>query len=636
MSNINFTYTNLTPFKWYVLENFPFIEADFDALTDWQLFCKLGKEINKIIPAVNKVGQQTEDLTNFVTNYFDNLDVQDEINNKLNQMVQDGTLQEIITQYLQINGLLTFNTVSDMLNSTNLINGSTATTNGYYTFNDGGSARYKIRNITNEDVINNLTLLKLNNSETLVAELIKTKTINVKQYGAKGDGVTDDTPAFKLAMNNENTSVLVQNGNYLITDTIKLPKNIEIIGKNATLINKNNKTIFYVNMKNKISGLNLELENYSSHVFEISFKTLNKLLEDFENNLNIIINNISFNFNNSPSTNTGICFLIEADSSITENIYQYPGFWGIFISNIFIEGYFLCAIKQYQNDLQENWINSCFYSNFNITKVGIYGFLGTKDENNLNNSNYSDGDFISFDNWQMQASMSRTKNMFFFTNLGKILNTIKPWDWNVYAMENQLPINILYRSTINRQQIYIQGLLENVFHNVQITNSPYEIDSANYQRYILSVIGHYFDYGEAFNTYYYKNKILKLTLTQQQTISATTRTTINFNNTKFNTAGLALSPSNGKVTINENINHLRINCNIGLSNSPASCNIYVIKNGNIIENQLYVANQSCIQINSIIDVQKDDTIEIALYSPIETQIIVPSSPNNEFSIEIID
>ena len=31
--NINFDYKNLSPFKWFVLENFPFIEADFDAFT---------------------------------------------------------------------------------------------------------------------------------------------------------------------------------------------------------------------------------------------------------------------------------------------------------------------------------------------------------------------------------------------------------------------------------------------------------------------------------------------------------------------------------------------------------------------------------------------------------------------------
>lgn len=636
MSNINFTYTNLTPFKWYVLENFPFIEADFDALTNWQLFCKLGKEINKIIPAVNKVGQQTEDLTTFVTNYFNNLDVQEEINNKLDQMVEDGTLQEIITQYLQINGLLTFNTVSDMLNSSNLINGSVATTNGYYSINDEGSARYIIRNITNDDIINNLTILKLTNSDTLIAELIKTNEINVKQFGAKGDGIQDDTNAFKLALSTPNTTVIIPNGKYLISDTIILPNNIEIIGNNATIINNNNKILFYINMKNKISGLSFELKNYTTNVFEISFRTLNKLIEDFENNLNILIDNIKFNFNNSPSTNSGICFLIEADSTINENIYQYPGFWGIFISNVFVEGYFLAVIKQYQNQTQKNWINSCFYTNFNITKTGIYGFLGTKSENDLNNINYSDGDFISFDNWQMQASKSRTKNMFFFSNLGKILNTIKPWDWNVYAMENQLPVNILYRDTITSQQIYIQGLLENVFNNVMITNSPYQNGSGDYQRYILSVIGHYYNYGEAYYKNYYKNKILKLTITQPQTIQPSNKTTVKFNNRDFTNSGLALSSQNGIVTINDNINHLRINANIGLSNTPASCNIYIIKNSNEILNQLYVNNQSCISINSVISVKKGDTIEIAINCPIETQIIVPSSPNNEFSIEIID
>ena len=64
----NFNFKNLTPFKWFVLENFPFIEADFDALTEWQLFCKIGKEINKIIDSQNIVGEQAEALTSaFIT-----------------------------------------------------------------------------------------------------------------------------------------------------------------------------------------------------------------------------------------------------------------------------------------------------------------------------------------------------------------------------------------------------------------------------------------------------------------------------------------------------------------------------------------------------------------------------------------
>ena len=102
-----FNFNKLTPFKWFVLENFPFIEADFDALTEWQLFCKLGKEMNKIIDSENTLGTQMENVTNafielqnYVNNYFNNLDVQNEINNKLNEMAQSGELDQIVGKYI--------------------------------------------------------------------------------------------------------------------------------------------------------------------------------------------------------------------------------------------------------------------------------------------------------------------------------------------------------------------------------------------------------------------------------------------------------------------------------------------------------------------------------------------------------
>lgn len=105
--NKNFDYKKLSPFKWFVLENFPFIEADFDAITNWQLFCKLGEEINKVIEKVNLCGEQVEELTNafnnlqnYVNNYFDNLNVQDEINNKLDEMAQNGELDQIVGKYI--------------------------------------------------------------------------------------------------------------------------------------------------------------------------------------------------------------------------------------------------------------------------------------------------------------------------------------------------------------------------------------------------------------------------------------------------------------------------------------------------------------------------------------------------------
>lgn len=97
----NFDYKRLHPFKWYILENYPFLEDSIDALTNYELFCKLGKMYNKQVDAINTLGVQVEGITD----WFDNLDVQDEINNKLDAMVEDGTMDEIINQEIfgQIN-----------------------------------------------------------------------------------------------------------------------------------------------------------------------------------------------------------------------------------------------------------------------------------------------------------------------------------------------------------------------------------------------------------------------------------------------------------------------------------------------------------------------------------------------------
>lgn len=103
-----FEFNRLCPFKWFVLENFPFIEADFDAITNYQLYCKVVEYLNKVIENNNAIGIQTENLTDafielqdYVNNYFENLDVQEEINTKLDEMTQDGTFANLIN-----NGLL--------------------------------------------------------------------------------------------------------------------------------------------------------------------------------------------------------------------------------------------------------------------------------------------------------------------------------------------------------------------------------------------------------------------------------------------------------------------------------------------------------------------------------------------------
>lgn len=91
---MNNMFNRIPPFKWFVLQNFPFIEEDFDAITNYQLLCKIVEYLNTTINKTNELGNQVEVLTN----WFNNLDVQDEIDNKLDTMAQDGTLARIINE----------------------------------------------------------------------------------------------------------------------------------------------------------------------------------------------------------------------------------------------------------------------------------------------------------------------------------------------------------------------------------------------------------------------------------------------------------------------------------------------------------------------------------------------------------
>lgn len=94
-----------------------------DSMSYYETLAWLCKYLEEtVLPTVNQNGLATEELQNlyvqlndYVANYFTNLDVQEEINNKLDAMVEDGTLAEIINQ--EIFGEITSN-IGDLDNLT--------------------------------------------------------------------------------------------------------------------------------------------------------------------------------------------------------------------------------------------------------------------------------------------------------------------------------------------------------------------------------------------------------------------------------------------------------------------------------------------------------------------------------------
>ena len=108
-SSANFTptlgnYNNLQPFRYWCYKVLPLVYDD--SLSYYELLCKVVEYLNETMEDVETLhGDVTNihsayvELQNYVNNYFNSLDVQEEINIKLDNMASSGELYEIIRRY---------------------------------------------------------------------------------------------------------------------------------------------------------------------------------------------------------------------------------------------------------------------------------------------------------------------------------------------------------------------------------------------------------------------------------------------------------------------------------------------------------------------------------------------------------
>ena len=181
---------------------------------------------NQVVPAVNNNAEAIQELQDYVEHYFDNLDVQEEIDNKLDEMAESGELAEIIAQYIQLNGVLAYDTIADMAAAENLVAGSIARVLGNSAYATGDGAYYRVRALVNTDTVDGFNLVALHDP-TLVGERIHevntAKPINVLYYGVKGDGTTDNSTLIqKIIDDNPRAVIYFPSGNYLIKSGIKV------------------------------------------------------------------------------------------------------------------------------------------------------------------------------------------------------------------------------------------------------------------------------------------------------------------------------------------------------------------------------------------------------------------------------
>ena len=241
---------NVPPFVKFVCANVPMVFDD--SLSYYEALCALWKYVQGMTDVINNNAtleeeyiEKFDELKEFVDNYFDNLDVQEEINNKLDAMVEDGTLQEIIENYLQPNVAWTFNSVAEMKTATNLIEDGYAQTYGFYNANDGGNAKYKIRAIEEDETPDEKFVISLAD-ENLVAELITDDMVNICQVGGQQNFAT----VFNYLITN-GKKVYVPAGDYTATDTITITGNTIVLCDGNITLDATDKPLFIIQDKGK-------------------------------------------------------------------------------------------------------------------------------------------------------------------------------------------------------------------------------------------------------------------------------------------------------------------------------------------------------------------------------------------------
>lgn len=270
-------YTNQKPFRFWCQKVLPLVYDD--SISYYELLNKVIHYLNNVIKDVSAMGGNINDLLdafiklqNYVNYYFDNLDIQSEVNNIIDQMIKDGTFSALFG---------TADTVDTMQNTLYSV-GRFVTTEGYYYKGDGGNNTY----ITTAESVNDLSIKskKVDNLYFTAVEIFNAKkfddtgsnvqtndrgsaSINILRYGCKKYPTENGEYPENAEISNEydcssilnsllsyGLSLFIPNGTFICTHPLyALEINLEL-SNNARLLYDGEETQYFIAVNTATSG----------------------------------------------------------------------------------------------------------------------------------------------------------------------------------------------------------------------------------------------------------------------------------------------------------------------------------------------------------------------------------------------
>ena len=377
---------------------------DTESGTVLQQTARMYAKVNQLIRNVNDQNETIDlyiakfiELHDYVHDYFDNLDVQEEINNKLDQMAEDGTLQEIITQYIQANVAWTFDTVADMKSATNLIAGSYARTLGFHSLNDGGGAIYKI---SDSGTVNEMDVIAVG---ALYANLIRPEVANPVMLGAYCDGTHDDTDSIQRA--------------------VDLYKEVDLIGKSyltteAVLITASNLHIYngtiHTTTEDKVFEFQGSVDrvkiNHITCTGEPTVDTVQYFI-GWHNDASNNITNCEFSYNDISDMNAGISLNADFEGTFKNILISYNKIHHM-VGGTPGHGYGIHCAEGHNNPLNVQVIGNEIYD------CGRHCLYFGRGNGYYASNNYihDNVDFVEPSGYRAAVNFSRSKNITFENN----------------------------------------------------------------------------------------------------------------------------------------------------------------------------------------------------------------------------